>query len=302
MNAFDPEHRFNPDSNRGAYQIGVLVSYALFGVTTTQTYIYFNHFSDDSRKLKALVGFIWVCGLAHALCVGHALYIHTISTRDVLLSSKTIYVSFLIAGLIAACVQGFFGFRIYAFSKKLRLPILIWIMAFLRLAASNSIFLLEPARAVPLRLAETQYWVQSSGWGIGVANDLMITTTIVFILRRQSTGVHERTLALVDKLISWSIETGIMTSAVGIVQLICFLALPPENWIWIAVFTIEARIYANSFLASLNGRTTLRTMNDAPLSFAIPEAEFTSSSDQITNVRPVRPSGLGVDAGHSGQV
>jgi hypothetical protein len=28
----------------------------LFGVTTTQAYIYYSRFPDDSRKLKALVG------------------------------------------------------------------------------------------------------------------------------------------------------------------------------------------------------------------------------------------------------
>ncbi|KAJ7857317.1 hypothetical protein B0H14DRAFT_2751619 [Mycena olivaceomarginata] len=60
-----------------------------------------------------------------------------------------------------------------------------------------------------------------------------------------------------------------MTSAVAIVELICFLAMP-KNWIWIAIFTIEARLFANSFLASLNGRTTLRAMSDAPLTFTMP--------------------------------
>jgi hypothetical protein len=39
----------------GAYQIGVLVSYMLFGVTTAQTYIYYGRFPDDSPKFKALV-------------------------------------------------------------------------------------------------------------------------------------------------------------------------------------------------------------------------------------------------------
>lgn len=39
----------------GALQIGVLVSYVLFGVTTTQAYIYYDRFPDDSPKLKALV-------------------------------------------------------------------------------------------------------------------------------------------------------------------------------------------------------------------------------------------------------
>jgi hypothetical protein len=43
------------DCFEGALQIGVLISYVLFGVTTTQTYIYYSRFPDDSPKLKAFV-------------------------------------------------------------------------------------------------------------------------------------------------------------------------------------------------------------------------------------------------------
>jgi adenine-specific DNA glycosylase len=39
----------------GALQIGIFVSHVLFGVTTTQTYIYYTRFPEDSPKLKALV-------------------------------------------------------------------------------------------------------------------------------------------------------------------------------------------------------------------------------------------------------
>lgn len=39
----------------GAMLIGVLFSYVLFGVTTTQVYIYSNRFPNDSRKIKLLV-------------------------------------------------------------------------------------------------------------------------------------------------------------------------------------------------------------------------------------------------------
>jgi hypothetical protein len=39
----------------GALQIGVFVSHVLFGVTTTQTYIYYSRFPEDPPQLKALV-------------------------------------------------------------------------------------------------------------------------------------------------------------------------------------------------------------------------------------------------------
>jgi hypothetical protein len=40
----------------GALQIGVFLSHVLFGVTTTQTYIYYSRFPEDPPQLKALVG------------------------------------------------------------------------------------------------------------------------------------------------------------------------------------------------------------------------------------------------------
>ncbi|KAJ7788663.1 hypothetical protein B0H14DRAFT_3503961 [Mycena olivaceomarginata] len=49
----------NLNPNTGAYEIGVLLSYVLFGVTTTQAYLYYTRFPEDSRKLKALVVFVW---------------------------------------------------------------------------------------------------------------------------------------------------------------------------------------------------------------------------------------------------
>ncbi|KAJ6571657.1 hypothetical protein B0H19DRAFT_1064721 [Mycena capillaripes] len=57
---------FNPDTTLGAYELGVLVSYILFGVTTTQMYIYYHRFPDDSLNLKTLVAFVW-----YALTVDH---------------------------------------------------------------------------------------------------------------------------------------------------------------------------------------------------------------------------------------
>ncbi len=39
----------------GSFEIGGLISYVLFGVTTTQTYIYHTRFPDDPYKLKVLV-------------------------------------------------------------------------------------------------------------------------------------------------------------------------------------------------------------------------------------------------------
>ncbi|KAJ7803538.1 hypothetical protein B0H14DRAFT_1636925 [Mycena olivaceomarginata] len=281
MNSFTSQIAAN---NIGAYEIGVLVSYVLFGVTTTQTYTYYSRFTDNSRKLKGLVALVWVCELGHALCVARALYFYT--TADCMhpnilnQSPWALDMAFVIVALIVACVQAFFGFRIYMLSKRLYIPVVIWIAALLRLAGGIA----TPLWALQGLVVRARLLMVST-WNVGVANDLLMTATLVVLLRRQRADVHKRTVALADKIIAWSIETAMMTSAVAIAELICFLMMP-KNWTWIAISTIEARMFANSFLASLNGRTTLRAIGDAPLTFVIPTIQSFSNGVEIANVRP----------------
>ncbi|KAJ7851090.1 hypothetical protein B0H13DRAFT_2360368 [Mycena leptocephala] len=270
----DPATSFNLNKTLGALQIGVLISYVLFGVITTQTYIYYSRFPDDSRKLKVLVAFVWVCEMANAFCVGHTVYVYTIShythpERLVGPLPASLDTTVLLSGVVAVCVQ-YFSFRIYAFSKKLHVStILIWIMAFLRLLGSIIIFL-TALRMPSLPHFEMQWgWLLAAVWSVSTANDLIIAVTLVVLLRNQRTDVHRRTAALVEKLILWSIETGILTSAYSITTLACFLTMK-ENFIWLAFFVVGARVFSNSLLASLNSRATLRALNEVTVSISLP--------------------------------
>ncbi|KAJ7851106.1 hypothetical protein B0H13DRAFT_2360385 [Mycena leptocephala] len=240
----DPALSLNLNTTLGAIQISVLVSYVLFGVITTQTYIYYSRFPEDSLKLKALVAFVWyrqlavdhiraperasrnrICEVGHALCIGHSLYVYTISDyahpeRVLGPAPKSLETTGIFSGVIGAC--GFFSFRIYAFSKKLYIPCLSWMMSVLRL------------------LGCTWKWLATFVWSVSTTNDLMISATLVVLLRNQRNNVHTRTAALVEKLILWSIETGMLTSATSIATLACFVDMK-ENFIWIAFFFIGAR-------------------------------------------------------------
>ncbi|KAF8189837.1 hypothetical protein K438DRAFT_1971351 [Mycena galopus ATCC 62051] len=293
----------------GAYEIGTLISYGLFGVTTTQTYIYYSRFPDDSRKLKGLIAFVWICELAHALCIGHTLYVYTISGSGhpaVLLDSTwTLHAAFVIASVTVACVQSFFGFRIYVFSKKLRLAALVWVMAFSRLAVS-SVVLLFPLIIRDTNGAKWELFF-TSAWSVGVANDLLIPTILIFLLRRLRADVPQRYesciltsnsnvvsefrlfIPLSSLTIHGSDWSNDKVRAVGIAELISLVKME-EAWIWIAIFTIEARMFSNSFLASLNGRTTLRAMGDVPLSFAMTTMEFSPDGMEMSDLRQSTPA------------
>ncbi|KAF7350337.1 hypothetical protein MVEN_01338400 [Mycena venus] len=290
---------FNPNTTIGAYQIGALVSYLLFGVTITQVYIYYSRFPDDSRKLKALVVFVSVCEAAHALCIGHTLYVFTISDyghpeRFLQISPQSVEAATFFTGCIGSCVQGFFAYRIYALSRKPYIPILSWGMSFLRLLGATASF----ATALKMDSVvsyEVQWdWLFLALWIVGIVNDLTITVTLVVFFLRQRRYAHNRTGAIVEKLIAWTIETGMMTSFSEIIPLICFVTME-RNFIWLALTIVSAPLFSNSLLTSLNSRVTLRAMNNNSLAFSLPA--IPSNSVYITTLPPTMSrTGAGLDA------
>ncbi|KAJ7867157.1 hypothetical protein B0H13DRAFT_1897677 [Mycena leptocephala] len=266
-----PAVSFDVNSTLGAVEIGVLVSYVLFGVTTTQTYIYYSRFPDDSRKLKALVAFVWSCTL-RVYDIDYAHPERILGTPPI---SFTVGIVF--SGVIGASVQAFFSFRIYGLSKTLYIPILTWGMSFLRLVLSAVIFF-EALGVAAVDVSEVKWqWLLTATWSISAANDLTVTATLVVLLYRERRNAHTRTGPLVDKLILWTIETGMLTSSASVVMLACYVTMKNNyNFIWAGVFNVLPRrrdptpstVFSNSLLA----RTTLRAMNEVPL----PSLHFTS--------------------------
>ncbi|KAJ7636314.1 hypothetical protein FB45DRAFT_1055763 [Roridomyces roridus] len=249
----------------GALELGVLISYLLFGVTTTQLYIYFTRFPEDDWKLKLLVAFVWTCEASHSACVGHTLYFYTISNfgnaeRLVEAVPFTLDTAVLLASVITSAVQGFFAYRIYIVGgKRIILPGIFWGISTIRLIGCVGIFV-TGVKMTSLPVYEMQIgWLMNSVWAVGSANDIGITISLVYLLFRQRNEIHKRTIPLVDKLIMWSLETGMMTSAWAFLTLIFFAAMG-HNFVWLAIYITGTRVFSNSLLANLNGRSTLRTM------------------------------------------
>ncbi|KAJ6463467.1 hypothetical protein C8R45DRAFT_1220289 [Mycena sanguinolenta] len=260
----DPAVSF--DSTLGALQIGVLLSYILFGVTTTQCYIYYGNFPEDSYKLKALPAFVWACELVNTICLGNLMYTFTVSDfvhPERLIESpvpKSLSVATLFSGLIAASVHGFFAFRIYAFNKQIIIPSLIWFIALLLLLGRVTVFVTSVhAASLTAYLAKYQ-WLLLTNWSVSVASDFILAATLVVALLAQRSRAHSTTAALMDKLVEWTIETGLLTSISSIAMLVCFATMK-KNFIWIAVYAVNTRLFSNSLMASLNSRATLRAMN-----------------------------------------
>ncbi|KAJ7666077.1 hypothetical protein DFH06DRAFT_1470297 [Mycena polygramma] len=282
---------FDPNTTLGAYELGVLVSYVLLGVTMSQVYFYFGHFTKDLQKLKCLVAFICCCELAHAICIGDALYQMTVSglyhPERLIRIPRSLATSVLFSGLAGAGVQAFFAARIYRVSKSLYIPCLSWTLSFSRLLGSIAVSVYG-LRIKTIPEFEVQFaWLLNSLWSVASANDVIIAATLVYWLHQQRPRAEGRTVALVDKLIAWTMETGVVTSAAGLICLICFATMK-TNYLWIAFFVVNARLYSNSLLASLNSRASLRLLAEKTDQYTLAFNSHSSQEPVITD-----RSGLG---------
>ncbi|KAJ7440145.1 hypothetical protein FB451DRAFT_140692 [Mycena latifolia] len=207
------------------------------------------------------------CELVHAICIGHVLYTETITDYGqplrLLLDRvpPSLAIAAFISGVIGTSVQIFFSLRIYRLSKSLYVPAFCWILSFLRLLGCV-IILVFGTRTVTLPAFEAKWaWLLNAVWATSVANELTIAVALVYLLYQQLDRAHQKTAALVDKLIAWTIETGVITSAGAILSLAFFVRMK-DNYIWLSFYVITARLFSNSLLASLNSRTVLRAMRE----------------------------------------
>ncbi|KAJ7839531.1 hypothetical protein B0H14DRAFT_1066840 [Mycena olivaceomarginata] len=137
-----------------------------------------------------------------------------------------------------------------------------WCMLFVRLLGITAVFITALQMTSFSGYEEQWGWLFTTVWCISAANDFTITATLVANLISHRSHIHKRTVPLVDKLVVWTIETGMLTSITAIVVMVCFVTMK-DNLVWLGVYTTAPGVFSNSFLASLNSREKLRAMNDS---------------------------------------
>ncbi|KAJ7052242.1 hypothetical protein C8F01DRAFT_625760 [Mycena amicta] len=253
---------FDPNATFGALLIGGLASTLLFGVTSGQFYFYYTHFPEDA-VIKAMVSFVWLAEATHVGCVFHTLYTWLVTDyghpESLLERPPHSFLAFtFLAGIITACVQVFFSYRIYVLSRSIIIPCLAYTLSFGRFIISMVVFSITLSTPSIGEFITRWNKLSVTIWSLSAAEDIIITVTLVSLLRMQRGRMHhDHTTALLDKIIMWTIETGVLTSTFSLAQLVCFHVMP-GNFVWVALFIVQARLFANSLFASFNSRFILR--------------------------------------------
>ncbi|PIL32179.1 hypothetical protein GSI_05424 [Ganoderma sinense ZZ0214-1] len=153
---------------------------------------------------------------------------------------------------ILAC-QGFYARRVFLVDRRHRF---IVIGAIVLLAVETGFAILVSVEAF-----RGSQWTVSVYYGLDMTIDFTLAGTLVAFLLRNRTGA-ERTDSMIQTLVVYTINTGLVTSIVGMVAFV-FALIKPGNLVYFAMGIIVTKLYANSVLALLNTRRYLSSLSQA---------------------------------------
>ncbi|KAJ7059559.1 hypothetical protein C8F01DRAFT_1084717 [Mycena amicta] len=144
-----------------------------------------------------------------------------------------------------------------------------WSTVRARLTATT-ILLNSPLRktVIAAQLLITKTWAESArryrgvliaSLAISAGTDVLISSARYYHLRALKQGYVGQT-ELIDSVVVFTINDGLLTSAVAIGSIICYLTIK-NTLVWIALYFTLSKLYSNSVLATLNLRNWNRHMN-----------------------------------------
>jgi len=195
----------------------------------------------------------------HSALSIHAIYSYTIlnylNPLGLLKATWSATMTIGVTSVLELVVHIFYVRRVYHVSKK-NIP-LIALLSALVLAH------LGTGLAVTIRAFQLEFFaafveitgIVDASLALAVVTDVIIAGSLSFYLHTSRSGVTS-TDTLINKLMAYAINNGILTSVFDIIVLI-YVTTQPHNLIFLAVFQIVGNLYTNSMMATLNSRISL---------------------------------------------
>ncbi|THV03626.1 hypothetical protein K435DRAFT_962341 [Dendrothele bispora CBS 962.96] len=283
------------DNTLGALSIGYVVASILFGIMSVQSFRYFQVFAKDPVQLKVLVAGLWILDTLQLFFIGDALYFWMVSNyanpKSLADSTWSFNMGIFTTNSIVLIVEMFFAYRVFTVSKNVWLALVIATLS-LCYWGFELATLIRTFQLVKVELFFEFQWIASTGLACAAVADLLIAASLSFYLHQSRTGI-KTTDSVINKLLLYAINTGLLTSVFALIDMICFLTMP-SNLIHIAFNLMIGKLYTNSLLASLNVRTSLRSELQNHTSYtmssfqAARQASAPSSKGQSTTVDVAR--------------
>ncbi|KAK0203338.1 hypothetical protein DFS33DRAFT_1274544 [Desarmillaria ectypa] len=265
------------DEQLGSLLVSLVVSAAMYGIATSQVYLFFKSDGSRPRDPKIMQGFPLPCQLTLLLdtlqqaSVTQGVYWYLVSNFDEpsdlkestcpLIGNRRLVMSRLLhQGERGSQLASAFGekHRFYHFYVRLE-KILAVAMITLPLAIGVKISRQYNMFEITRRGPRLSFYVTL---GAGIGADICIAICLCCQLS-SSRPTIPGTRTVVDKIIRYAISTCVLTSLIATVSFMV-LTTRPSSMIFIAMFCLLSKFYFNTLMATLNSRIELRRHLDAP--------------------------------------
>ncbi|KAI0824037.1 hypothetical protein BC628DRAFT_1420465 [Trametes gibbosa] len=285
----------NLKTSLGSLILGGMICTGLSGIVAMQTVLYFRLFSHDRASAKIQVAGIFILDFLHSTMIAVGNYMYFVDHfGEASITDRVFWaigLSIALTAVLTVIVHLFFALRLFKLSKGnywITVPIAVLAVARVVAALGKSLTTIELIRLGSFHdFGQHFRWVFTLGLVLSSVVDVLITGGLCYYLRRSRTG-SGRFDHILDSVTLYTIENGLLTSVTTVVSLIFWL-VRPHVLIYLGLHFAISKLYANSFLASMNARKILRAQSQSqsgsghrlPVIFATRAAMRHSNADQL---------------------
>ncbi|KAG2133344.1 hypothetical protein DEU56DRAFT_811163 [Suillus clintonianus] len=251
------------DNTLGALLVGFAVSATAFGMLTIQVFTYYRRFPQDKAAYKALAALIWTISLVDQSFIGYAVYFYTITNYLdplPLATGKpqwTLILQMTLGAVVGAIVKACFTLRVWRFSyRNWWLTGFLFLMVIAQLSTAT-VFTVKCFQISSFAHMIVLKSLGSISLGIGVVTDMSIAAALCFYLQKMRSSHTTTADSMINTLIIYAVNTGLLTSTISLSTLVLFNIMP-TNFVFICMYFVLSKLYAISFLATLNTRKIIR--------------------------------------------
>ncbi|KAI5118909.1 hypothetical protein M0805_004685 [Coniferiporia weirii] len=243
-----------------------IFSSLLWGAGSVQLYFYYeNYANSDSRSMRLYLLLMYVLDTVHQVDLLVSLYTYFVKdfTSILLLEriGRPIVDAVMFSNFVCVLAQIFYLKRIWHLSNRNYVLIVVLALLIVAQFVTGSIYfseILNLHETTDLMNHATMVTVRILN-AIIAATDVSLAFTMAFLLHSQRSGIRQ-TDSLINRLIMYSVGTGLVTGALGFVAFISAFALP-NAFFYLLFDLLLPKLYINSILVLLNVRQKLRGNN-----------------------------------------
>ncbi|KAK7055725.1 MFS domain-containing protein [Favolaschia claudopus] len=274
-----------PQSLLGPFYFGVILGTFLYGILVIQAITYYQWSKKDELWLRLFILYLFIvetCSTAISVAMIYEPLVGEYGTGKPtsLFPSLLPFQPFLEAAVFVP-VQWFYSWRCSVIMPNWIVPILICMTSIT--SAVGAIWTGVIVHRVKEYIHKPDVNTAALIWSVSAAGaDVMITASLIWSLRNRRTTI-KRTDEAIDTIIRNTVQTGALTVAFTLLDVILFVALDHSTLNFVFDFGLP-KLYSNALLSTLNSRSPGPTGKVQPPNILFSESDPRGVVTRISQV------------------